>query len=65
MIEIELPQRQDAEERGADGSVYALTRDGLPSLTSDANTTANTCGLNNNLLMFQLVPKNPDGTVVL
>ena len=42
-----------------------LTRAGLPSLPSDAKTTLNTCGLNNNLLTFQLVPKNPDGTLVL
>ena len=35
------------------------------SLTSNAKTTANTCGLNNNLLTFQLVPKNPDGIFVL
>ena len=42
-----------------------MTRAGLPSLPSDAKTTANTCGLNNNLLTFQLVPKNPDGTLVL
>ena len=62
---MELPQHQYVEEGGAYGSVSVLTRDGLPSLTSDANTTANTCGLNNNLLTFQLVPKNPDGTLVL
>ena len=65
MIDMELPKRHDVEEGGADGSVSALTRAGLPSITSDAKTTSNTCGLNNNLLRFQLVPKNPDGTLVL
>ena len=62
---MELPQRRDAEEGGADGAVSALTQDVVPSLPSDAKTTANTCGLNNNLLKFQLVLKNPDGTLVL
>ena len=65
MIEMELPQRRDAEEGGADGEVSALTRAGLQSQPSDAKTTANTCWLNNNLLTFQLVPNNPDGTLVL
>ena len=65
MIEIELPQRQDVEEGVADGAVSALKRAGLPSIPSDAKTTSNTCGLNNNFLTFQLVPKNPDGTLVL
>ena len=65
MIEMELPQRRYAEEGGADGAVSELTRAGLPSLPSDAKTTSNTCGLNNNLLTFQLVPKNHDGTLVL
>ena len=65
MIEMELPQRRDAEEGGADGAVSALTQDVVPSLPYDEKTTANTCRLNNNLLTFQLVPKNPDGTLVL
>ena len=65
MIEMELPQRRDAEEGGADGAVYVLTRDGFPSLPSDAQTTSGTCGLTDNLPIFQLVPKNSDGNLVL
>ena len=37
----------------------------MPSLPSDAQTTADTCGLTDNIPTFQLVPKNPDGTLVL
>ena len=44
MIEMELPQRRDAEEGGADGAVPALKQAGLPPLPSDAKTTSNTCG---------------------
>ena len=62
---MELSQLQDAEEGGADGAVSALTRAGLPSLPSDAQTTEDTFGLTDNLPKFQLVPKNPDGTLVL
>ena len=42
-----------------------MTHDGFPSLPYDTKTTANPCGLNNNILTFQLVPKNLDGTLVL
>ena len=62
---MELPKRQDAEEGGADGAVSELTRAGFLSLPYDAQTTADTFGLTDNLPKFQLVPKNPDGTLVL
>ena len=64
-IEMELPQRQYSKEGGADGAFSMLTWDGLPSLPSDAKITEYICRLNNNILTFQLVRKNPDGTLVL
>ena len=65
MIVMELPQCRYAKEGGAYGAVSVFTWDGLPSLPSDAQTKSDTCGLTDNLPTFQLVPKNPDVTVVL
>ena len=65
MIEMELPQRQDVEEGVADGAVSLLTRAGLPSIPSDAQTKSDTCRLTDNLPTFQLFLKNHDGALLL
>ena len=58
IIGIELPKLLDAEE--ADGAVDVAS---FPSLLPyNSWTTADYSGLTNNLLSFQLVPTNPDGT---
>ena len=58
IIGMELHKRLDTEE-----ACVVVAAAALPSLlTYNTWTTADYSGLTNNLLSFQLVPTNPDGT---